>query len=515
MTGFVFIRCSLSKCSLSAVLGVGQQVYCQTWLVKNLIYRKKYVLSVNVPLHGAKSGSGCGTRSNTAANAADGENSMTRKLLWHTHDLRLHDHAVLARLSSEDALLPVYCFDPEQLKPIAFANDTPTFPKLGALRLQFLVSHLQALREAYQQRGQNLILRIGNPAEILPELTVQFAADEVWTPEEVTSEELSTQSRVREALQRLAQPVKLHTFSAALLLDPQDLPFAIRQLPRSFTGFRKKVEARGDFLMPLPAPEHLPPVRLAPAQQPIAQGDLPTPEHFGWTAPSRDDRTAFPFEGGEASALAHLRQYVWDDQHLSSYKETRNGLIGVTYSSKLSPWLAAGALSARQVYAEVKAFEAEVQANDSTYWLIFELLWRDYFRLVAAQHGTAIFQQGGIQHREMHYANPAGAFERWIQGQTDNAFVNACMHELRLTGYLSNRGRQNAASYLCHDLRVDWRWGAAWFEHCLLDYDPCSNWGNWMYIAGVGNGGPNRRFDVQSQADFYDPQGAFQRLWNA
>ena len=167
------------------------------------------------------------------------------------------------------------------------------------------------------------------------------------------------------------------------------------------------------------------------------------------------------------------------------------------------------------MYAEVKAFEAEVQANDSTYWLIFELLWRDYFRLVAAQHGTAIFQQGGIQHREMHYANPAGAFERWIQGQTDNAFVNACMHELRLTGYLSNRGRQNAASYLCHDLRVDWRWGAAWFEHCLLDYDPCSNWGNWMYIAGVGNGGPNRRFDVQSQADFYDPQGAFQRLWNA
>lgn len=439
---------------------------------------------------------------------------MTRKLLWHTHDLRLHDHAVLANLTAEDALFPVYCFDPAALQLISYSPDTPSFTKMGALRFQFLISHLRALRAAYQQRGQNLIVRMGDPAQILPELAAHFEADEVWTSEEVTSEELSTQSRVRDVLQTSAQPLPLRTFSAALLVDAQALPFAIRQLPRSFTGFRKKVESQDCFPEPLPTPKQLPPMRLPEDREPLVAGNFPTPEDVGLPVSVPDSRTAFPFEGGEVSALAHLRHYIWEAQHLVSYKETRNGMVGASFSSKLSPWLAAGALSARQVYAEVKAFEAKVTANDSTYWLVFELLWRDYFRLVAAQHGAAIFKPGGIQQRAKHYANPSGAFERWIQGQTQNVFVNACMHELRLTGYLSNRGRQNAASYLCHDLQVDWRWGASWFEHCLLDYDPCSNWGNWMYIAGVGNGGPNRRFDVQSQAQFYDRSGAFQALWN-
>lgn len=440
---------------------------------------------------------------------------MTRKLLWHTHDLRLHDHAVLANITLEDALLPVYCFDPVQLNPIAYPAGVPTFTKAGALRLHFLVSHLRALREAYQQRGQNLILRIGDPALVLPALAEYFSADEIWTPQEVTFEELQTQSRVRRAMQKLtSQRIPLRTFSAALLVDAKNLPFPISQLPRSFTAFRKQVESQDCFLAPLPAPQALPPLLLPEGQAPLDVGDFPTLEHFGLRTPMPDLRTAFPFGGGEAAALEHVRHYIWGAQYLAAYKETRNGLVGANYSSKLSPWLAAGALSARQVYAEVRAFEAKVVANDSTYWLVFELLWRDYFRLVAKQYGTAIFKQGGIQHRTLAYANPSGAFEKWTQGQTDNAFVNACMHELRLTGYLSNRGRQNAASYLCYDLQVDWRWGAAWFEHCLLDYDPCSNWGNWMYIAGVGNGGPNRRFDVKRQAAFYDPQGEYQALWN-
>jgi deoxyribodipyrimidine photo-lyase len=496
-------------------LGVGQRVYCQAWLVKNLIYLKKYALSASDLFRGAKSGSGCGMRSNIAVNAADGENKMARKLLWHTHDLRLHDHRILASLGPEDALLPVYCFDPTQLEPISYPPGIPPFPKMGTLRLQFLVEHLRALRAAYQQHGQNLIVRIGDPRRILPDLAAAFDAHEIWTPEAFTFEELQMQSRVRNALLKTGQPtVPLRTFSAALLLDDDALPFSLQQLPRSFTGFRKKVEARGHFPAPLPAPLHLPSVKIKEGQDPLQEGDLPTPESFGFAMLTPDARTAFPFEGGEIAALEHMHHYIWEVQHLASYKETRNGLVGASFSSKFSPWLASGALSARQVYAEIKAFEQRVTANDSTYWLVFELLWRDYFRLVAAQHGSAIFKSGGIQQRAMHYANPAGAFEDWIQGQTQNAFVNACMHELRLTGYLSNRGRQNAASYLCHDLQVDWRWGAAWFEHCLLDYDPCSNWGNWMYIAGVGNGGPNRRFDVQSQADFYDSQGVFQALWN-
>lgn len=422
-----------------------------------------------------------------------------RKLLWHTHDLRLHDHEVLSHLNAEDQLFPVYCLSPRLLKHQPYQLG---FAKAGSLRLQFLREHLVALQRAYQAHGQDLIVRVGEPAEVLAELCRQFQIDEIWTPREVTAEELQDQAAVTQAV----LPIPLHTYNARWLLDVSALPFPLVRLPKSFTGFRKRVEDQAVlFAPPLPPPERLPSA---------IHKAVPVAEVFPATDSEKPDSlTAFPFAAGEQAALAHVERYIWQDQHVATYKATRNGLIGPDFSSKLSPWLASGALSARYVYAQVKRFEAEVLANDSTYWLIFELLWRDYFRLVAAQHGAAIFQRGGIQRRTLDVRSSPRAFERWRRGETDQPFVNACMRELALTGYLSNRGRQNAASYLCYDLNVDWRWGAAWFEHCLLDYDPCSNWGNWMYIAGVGNGGPQRRFDVERQAEYYDPEGTYQQRW--
>lgn len=434
-------------------------------------------------------------------NAVSVGGRTVRKLLWHTHDLRLHDHAVLSNLTPEDELFPVYCLSPHLLQHRPYQQD---FVKVGPLRLQFLRDHLMALQQAYRDRGQDLIFRVGEPATVMAELCRRWHIDEIWTPREVTAEELSDQAAVAQAV----DPVPLRTFDARWLVDVNALPFPLARLPKSFTGFRKRVESLTSlFPPPLPAPERLP--VASHEAEPVAAvfPDL--------ASEMPDARTAFPFAAGEQAAFDHLHAYIWRTQRVATYKDTRNGLIGPDFSSKLSPWLASGALSARYVYAQVKAFEAEVVANDSTYWLIFELLWRDYFRLVAAQHGTAIFQRGGIQRRTLDFQSSPQAFERWRRGDTAQPFVNACMRELALTGYLSNRGRQNAASYLCYDLDVDWRWGAAWFEHCLLDYDPCSNWGNWMYIAGVGNGGPQRRFDVARQAEYYDPEGAYQALWSA
>ena len=105
-------------------------------------------------------------------------------------------------------------------------------------------------------------------------------------------------------------------------------------------------------------------------------------------------------------------------------------------------------------------------------------------------------------------------FKKWISGQTKEPFVNANMLELKKTGWMSNRGRQNAASYFAKELFMDWRIGAAYFESLLIDYDVHSNYGNWMYIAGVGNDPRNRKFNIRSQADRYDENGKFQQLWN-
>ena len=103
--------------------------------------------------------------------------------------------------------------------------------------------------------------------------------------------------------------------------------------------------------------------------------------------------------------------------------------------------------------------------------------------------------------------------QEWIDGQTGVDFVDANMLELKLTGFMSNRGRQNVASYLCNDLKLDWRYGAAYFEQQLIDYDVCSNWGNWAYLAGVGNDPRDRKFNTQVQAERYDSNHSFRKLW--
>ena len=154
-------------------------------------------------------------------------------------------------------------------------------------------------------------------------------------------------------------------------------------------------------------------------------------------------------------------------------------------------------------------------ANDSTYWLVFELIWRDYFRFVAMKYGSRIFHRKALKPDSANRGTQRPAFEAWKEGRTKDAFVNANMKELARTGFMSNRGRQNVASYLVHDLGIDWRMGASWFEHMLLDYDPASNAGNWIYVAGVGNDPrPNRKFNTQRQAEMYDGDGKYQTLWS-
>ena len=105
-------------------------------------------------------------------------------------------------------------------------------------------------------------------------------------------------------------------------------------------------------------------------------------------------------------------------------------------------------------------------------------------------------------------------FEKWQLGKTNCNFIDANMRELQLTGFMSNRGRQNVASYLCHDLQLDWRFGAAYFEQQLIDYDACSNWCNWAYLAGVGNDPRiTRKFNIDKQAKDYDKEEIFRNLW--
>ena len=154
--------------------------------------------------------------------------------------------------------------------------------------------------------------------------------------------------------------------------------------------------------------------------------------------------------------------------------------------------------------------------NESTYWIFFELLWRDYFRFIMIKYGEKLFYKRGLNLSKENIKHDFTRFESWTTGKTKNKFINAGMNELRSKGFLSNRMRQIVASYLINELGCDWRAGAAWFESKLIDYDVYSNQGNWAYISGCGTdprGG--RFFNVEKQQKTYDGKSTYQLFWNS
>ena len=424
-------------------------------------------------------------------------------LVWFRNDLRIHDNEILLEATQKASLIiPVYCFDPRNFMETSYGT-----LKTGGFRTQFLLESVTDLKNSLKNIGGDLLIIIGKPEEILPEICKKYNVDEVYHHREVASEETHISSLVEDALWNLK--INLKHFIWHTLYHKEDLPFPIKDIPDVFTNFRKKIE-RESFIKPcIDTPTQL----IIPKN--LEESDIPTAESLGIEIPVKDLRSVIDFKGGETAGLKRLKYFLWDTDLLQKYKLTRNGLIGGDYSSKFSAWLTLGCLSPREIYWEIKKYEKEKVANESTYWLIFELLWRDYFRFMFKKHGSKFFNESGFKDKIQEViANQEVLFEKWKNGETGIPFIDANMKELNLTGFMSNRGRQNVASYLVKDLKVNWTWGAAYFEEKLIDYNPASNWGNWAYVAGVGNDPrENRHFNIAKQANEYDPKGEYMKLW--
>jgi deoxyribodipyrimidine photo-lyase len=356
--------------------------------------------------------------------------------------------------------------------------------------------------------AHNITLIIDNrpPEEGILDWVNRLNISQIFFQKEWTDEERSVENNLRAALPK---ETEFFTHYDQFLFHPEDIPFELGALPEVFTLFRKQCEKRSTVRKVLPEITSMPEEnRLEYTFQ------IPTLPDLGLEQIEQHPNSAFPFKGGSEQAKSRLDHYFWVTNKLSYYKQTRNGLLGIDYSSKLSAWLANGSISSRQIYWEIIDYEKEVKKNQSTYWLIFELIWRDYFKYIALKHQDAIFHLGGILNKDYHWDTADAKVNSWIEGTTREPFVNANMIELNKTGWMSNRGRQNVASYFAKDLLLDWRIGAAYFESQLIDYDVHSNYGNWMYVAGVGNDPRDRKFNVRFQAERYDEGGKFQRLWN-
>ena len=427
---------------------------------------------------------------------------MKRSIVWFTTDLRLLDNETLDHaIHQSDEIIPVYCIDEQHFQSTEFG-----FKKTGSFRAQFLLESLADLDKSLREMGSGLIVVKGRPETEIYKLAEKYKAQKVFTKKQVGYEECVAQSKVEIELTKIN--ATLETFDTTTLYHPNDLPFTITAIPDVFTDFRKRAEKDAKVRKSFPLPESI----SSPPNEKLL---LPTLSELGLENYLFDCRAAYPFKGGESSGIERVNHYLSETHAIATYKETRNGMIGENYSSKFSPWLALGCISPKIIYHEIKNYESTNVANESTYWLIFELLWRDYFVFMMKKYPTHFFMPNGINRREVvKNKHEAALFEKWKTGQTENDFINANMIELNQTGFMSNRGRQNVASYLCHDLKLDWRYGAAYFEKQLIDYDVSSNWCNWAYIAGVGN---NPRgvsiFNIEKQANDYDKNKLYRNLW--
>ena len=381
---------------------------------------------------------------------------MKTALIWFKTDLRLTDNETLIKaIAQNDQVIPVYCLDEDHFTTTSFG-----FKKTGSFRAQFLLESLADLDKNLRKLGSGLLLVKGKPEVELPKIAQQFNIKKVYAKREVAFEEKQTEALVQKELFKLG--CQFETLSTSTLYHAEDLPFSIKNIPDVFTNFRKKTEKESVIRPIFDAPTTI-------ASPEITALELPTLSELDLKEITIDERAAIQFKGGESEAIKRLNHYFYETKCLSKYKETRNEMVGSNYSSKFSAWLAMGCISARFIHGEIKKYEKQFGSNDSTYWLEFELLWRDFFRFMFKKHQTKLFQPSGIVGEPKLANTNQKVLDMWINGKTKNDFIDANMIELKLTGFMSNRGRQNVASYLINDLQLDWRLGAAYFEEQLID----------------------------------------------
>jgi len=421
-------------------------------------------------------------------------------IYWFRNDLRLNDNLSLNfALEELDEVLFVYVHDIENEKDCSWG-----FKKMSEHRKLFLSQGLQDLKKELKKFGHSLNEYMDDSVKILNILVKKYQINSIFCESNLAVDEIRKVKALRD------MNINVNQIWQSSLYSQKQLPFSLEELPNIFSVFRRAIESNeikpNDPNTLTKEISHVKPIK--DNQSILLRVNSKNYEKSSFPISNKN------FRGGEKSGISHLTDYFQTEKP-KIYKETRNNLMGESFSTKFSPWLAMGFISARQIFWNLKNYENKVIKNESTYWIFFELLWRDYFRFSMIKNEEKIFNITDLNSSQKNINHDDIKFKLWTEGKTDNKFVNAGMIELKQTGFLSNRMRQLVASYLINELACDWRAGAAWFEFQLIDYDAYSNLGNWLYISGFGadpRGG--RHFNIEKQKKIYDPDSSYQELWN-
>ena len=419
-------------------------------------------------------------------------------LVWFRNNMRVEDNSSLTKAINEsDNVIGFINIDPK-----IFISTKYGFKKTEKYRAKFLLETISDLKSQLEILNISLIITHRDFGQSINEIIDQYGITNIYTQTEWTRDELIEESFIPDEINLIKD-------FDQFLFSPNDVRSLYDNIPRGFSNFRKKCEKYLSVNDTLSIPKSLNSDNKISIEYPI-----PSLSDLGFKDFEVHKDSVFRFNGGETNAKNRIRKYFFETRNVSKYKLTRNGLIGEDYSSKFSPWLANGSVSVKYIFKSLKEYEKEVEKNDSTYWLYFELIWRDFFKYVSMQHKDKFFNKDGIYGEDKEWSDDKDVLLNWINGKTNEPFVNANMIELSQTGFMSNRGRQNVSNYLTKELKIDWRIGAEYFESMLIDYDVHSNYGNWLYNAGIGNDSmPFRKFNPKLQSERYDPDKSYEKIW--
>jgi deoxyribodipyrimidine photo-lyase len=390
-------------------------------------------------------------------------------LFWHQRDLRIRDNRGLAAAAAGDTVLPVFVVDPE-------VRDV-----VGDRQWAFWMDGLRMLRGAYRERGSDLLVREGDPAEVLSAVADEHDADRVYYNEHYHPVRRDRQRAVDEAVP--TEPVTDH-----VLVDPADLDVTYENHSRFHDDWQ--THPKSD---PAPTPEG---AALAPVTDETAIPD----------AESDIDLLS----AGEDAARERWETFLEDG--IDSYSDTRDDMRAAVSSpvgavSRISPYLAAGMIGIRELWADAteryQAVDGDARRNVQKYR--YELSWREQnYHLL--YHDPALSTENYKSFpNAIAWENDPEQLAAWKRGETGYPLVDAGMRQLNAEGYIHNRPRQNVASFLTKHLLVDWREGERYFAEQLLDYDPANNAANWQWTASTGTDSVDVRiFDPVAQMSKYD-----------
>jgi len=396
---------------------------------------------------------------------------------WIRRDLRLTDNAALHSALAAGSVLPVFIIDP------AFDSSSPR-------RKDFLYEGLHALDKDLRERGSYLLIRTGNPLDVLQKLVKEIKADTIFAEEDFTPYARKRDMEIEHHLPlQLVNGQTVHHPNAVLKADGK--PYTV------YTPYSKTWKAKLPTQLDLyPAPEK-----------------INTPfEIINEKLPRFKTNPLFP--AGEKEALVRLEEFL--HKRIYEYSENRNRM-DLDGTSALSPYIRFGMLGLRQAVRAARLATSNLQpatAKGVEVWLN-ELIWREFYIQILYHFPYVSKTSFNKSLANIPWRNNVSEFEAWKRGETGVPVVDAAMRQLKEIGWMHNRARMIVASYLVKDLLIDWRWGEAWFMENLLDGDIAANNGGWQWTAGTGTDAAPyfRIFNPVLQSARFDPNGDYIRKW--